>query len=382
MVKKGAKKRTVIKPNFLPQIPMPSTPALRELAKEKSLDLLDSMAGEGKKKKLEELGARFVMNKRMKISMENTGRFYVSLYNALYGGEILRNNEAPLFENTETTYNFSSSFKPDIIIKGNLKTTCIEVKATSVHQGKTKFAHRQYLRYSQAFLEDKGSEMYVAIFKYGKRRPLKLYVCKNEDGHKCDNRCLVDKLSNLTRSLLIMPHNLLTFLLMLPYSREEDHSTSNTSRDFEYYKEPWGKWVSLLHEHWENPDLAITKILKHAESKHMDFFDDFSRDDFYLGFKTRQYDAPKIYCRGRRIGNKNKFRQGLEPFIITEYKTLYNIKWKKHFRANFDKFVDALRMKEDYEKMLGWDESVAERIAIKETGQMEAQVKPDDGIPI
>jgi hypothetical protein len=390
---KAKKKRRTISPKFKPQIQMPPTSAaLREYAKERKLHLLPARIKKGtnREETLAERASANIMNRRINVSMENTGRFYVSLCNVLYGGQITRASEAPLFPNDEKNVWSIHGFKPDILIKGDLKTTAIEVKATSSDKGRINFARKQYLRYSQAFLEDKGSEMFTSVFKYGRGKSMKLYLCENKTGHKCDNRCLVEKLSNSTRSLLVIPHNLLTFLLMISPSEEKYHSTSNTSRDYEQYKKVFGTYFTLLHDSWENPGQAIKNVLDFAGSKWLGL-GDLNLDDFYLqDLQVTQQKAPDVYCRNRKIGQivyhwkrgEGIVGQEWKPFIITEYKTPYNIEWRKYFEEKFDAFIKGLDMQGDYQDMLRWDMENAERQAIKDEARTELPKVKKDGIPI
>lgn len=378
--KTSRKKRITIKPDFLPQIPMPSTPALYELAKKENLELLYSMGqtGEKRKKKPEELAAQRIMRQRLDTSKKNTSKFYLNLFQALYGGKISKQNDAPLFPDEQIQVCSIPGFRPDLVISGELRETYVEIKSSSLKQ-KSWFAHKQFLSYSRALLENKGSEMLTAIFRYGKRENVKLYICNNKDGHKCNNRCLVDKLSNSTRNLLVIPHNLLTFLLMLCHSKDMSH-VSSQGRNFENYKRPHGTWLTFFHDYWRNPDEAINKTLEYAESKDSDLMG-FSREDFYLDdLEATQHDAPRIYCRNHRIGNN--IGEKWKPFIITEYKTPYNTEWTSHFRDNLDSFLENLCMKDDYDKLQAWIERSNERQAIKTADTLRVPKEPTDGIPI
>jgi len=361
-------KRIVIRPDFKSQIKMPGTAGLINLAEEKHLRPTPAQKRKGIKPK--NLAAQYIMNRRMKVSMENTGTFFVYLCNALVGG-ILRRSEVPLFpDNHEKSWS-CYGFSPDIVVEGDLRNTYIEVKGTAGSVGKANFSHCQYLRYSQAFLEDKGSEVLAAIFKYGGRKAMRMYVCKSKDTHKCDNRCLVKKLSTSTRSLLIIPHNLLTFLLMLSPSEERDHRSSAHYR-FLNYKTSYGTYFTLLHKHHENIDQAIDEILKFAKSKSLGL-GDFNADDFYLhDLGAKQHDAPRVYCRNRRIGNA--LGKELKPFVVTEYRTSNNQEWKSYFRDNFEGFVKGMGMWKDYQRRLERD---AERAEAK-----KAKAELTDGIPI
>ena len=347
--------RITIKPNFLPLVPDPHKLTRRRLLRVAEEERLTLTAQDRKEKlTLEQIAARSLTYQRMVIYKKNTGSFYLHLFAALYGGEILRENTS-LFNGEKGWECSFKGFKPDIVVDSDLRTTFGEAKAVSGNTLKVGFAHKQYLGYSQALLENKGSEMFAGIFKYGSSIPAKLYVCRSKDSHHCDNRCLVKNLSQMTKSLLVIPHNLLTFLLMLSNSEERDHTTS-TARNYEHYKIVLGSYFTILHKNWENPEQAVDKILEHSK------FDlgNLTLDDFYLwDLHTTQRNAPNVYCRNRKIGNivyERKRGMGIvgekwEPFVITEYKTYYTDKWKKHFEEEQGKFISTLGMKDDYKKI-------------------------------
>jgi len=284
---------------------------LRRLAKEKRLHLFATTRK--KRETPEAAAARSIMRQRLDVSKKNTSNFYFSLFQAVYGGKILRQNDMPLFPAEKDQVYSDHTFYPDMIIGGKSKTTYVEIKAVSMNSAKPFFGHRQFAGYCGALLENRGSDMFAAIFKYGNSRPVKSHVCSNEDGHKCDNRCLIEKLSTSTRSLLVIPHNLLTFILVLAHSQEMDHTSSQSTNDFEKYKMPYGTWLTFLHEDYENPSKAIKKILEHADSKYLGL-GDFSKDHFYLhDLEVRQY-TPRVYCKGRKIGHI--IRGKWNPFMV------------------------------------------------------------------
>lgn len=373
MVKKGAKKRIVIKPGFLSQIPMPSTPALRELAKRENLKLLDSMTRKGgKRRKLEQLGAEFIGRQRKNISVRNTSTFYLNLFLALYGGKIIRDNSAPLFPEPDIDISWDSYFYPDVLVAGEKRVSFGEVKAISVNGAKPFFGYRQMAGYWRNLLENRGSEMFAAIFKYGNWRPVKYHICHNEDDHKCDNRCLVRNLSKTTRSLLVIPNNLLTFLLMLSPSQEMDQRKTRRGNGRETYKKPYGTWLTCLHKNYDNPKKAIDEILKHADSKHLGLMY-FSKKDFFLDdLKVKKTTSPdNLYCRSKRGFPMYK----IKSFDIVKYDTLHHDAWIRHFKDKLDDFLDCLGIKELYKER-------AERASIISVETKYIPEKPADGIPI
>ncbi len=384
MAKKGAGKRVVFRPKFNPQITIPRrTDSLRRVGRAKGWDCL--LTGEWKDKKLEEVTYQFLMNKRMRISQVNTGRYFLELFHALYGGDVSRENHHSLFGD-DPVLSFSPDFRPDVVIPGRLRNTYVEVKAASARKGVPSFAYRQYLRYSLALLEDKGSEMFAAIFKYGKgHENQRLYVCHNEDGHRCDNRCLVNNLSDATKSMIYVPHNLLTFLLMLAPEVVRDHTSSNTSRDFEKYKDPYAGWFTLLQKYHKRPQDAIKSILENVEKPNVRaeaLPRRFSVDDFYLGYLVaRQRIVKNVYCRDRKVGGLIHPFTRHKYFVVTEYSNIKHREWVKYFRDGLDGFVKGLKMGEDYQEIIARKEEKDERDAMRGQVNADIVVRSDDIAP-
>lgn len=406
VIKREKGKKKVIKPNFKPLIIIPPTSGLINLAKELRLDIGVRRKNGGPT--LAELGGKHITSRRMVVSMENTGIFYLNLAAELYGGEIMKKKEAPLFNNSFKPPSLNPDFRPDIIVRGDLGNVYIEAKSVSVNGSKPQFSHRQFLHYSLALLEDNGSEMYSVIFRYGTNKAQKLYR------HNCGG--LVKELSESTRDVLLIPHNLLAFIFTLSCSDKRDQ-LSFKSR-YENIRRFYGKWLSFLHKYWEKPYEAINKIVEHA--KRIPPTDDeirtgnirewdeiekrLDKNKFYLwDIQTKQYLSPPIYCRNRRIGNstfdrrakayrdwkksdkmkKLEFKSAKKPFIVTEYRMPDMGPWVDYFRDNFEEFLVGMGMKGDYDEILSWAEMNEEREAIKKESKAEVVIEtPDDGVPI
>jgi len=384
-VKKGGKNEVCSRPKLSPQVKIPkSKAALLRIGEQGGWDCL--RIGDWRHKSLEEITYQKLMNRRMKIAQENTGRFFLDICHALYGGRVLKEAEAPLFPEDLSTLFLDPGFRPDIVVSGKLKTTYIEVKAASVNGGGPQFAHRQFLNYSYALLHDPGSEMFAAVFKYGTRKSLGLYVCHNEDGHRCDNRCLVNALSDSTNSLIYLPHNLVTFLLMISPTVLRDHSSSNTTRDFEFYKDPYATWLSFLHKYHETPSLAIEQIMNRTRRRSGGYYraevlQGFSIEDFYLGdLVATQRMANNVYCRRRKAGSLRDEKRR-KYFLVTEYTNPRHKEWVTHFKASFKDFVEGLGMDKDYKSMLEWREEHDERAGMRDNGKAEILVTSDEAAP-
>ncbi len=379
MTKKSAKKRIVIKPNFVPQVPMLDTPGLRQLAKREHLDVPQKIIPGKRKETLEQLGGHFIGRQRRDVSVKNTSEFYLHLYLAIEKERLIRNNRATLFPKENINISWDSYFYPDFLIVGEDKISFGEVKSISVNGGKPFFGYRQLAGYIRSLLENPGANIVTGIFKYGKSRPCKYYVCHKEDEHKCDNRCLAKNLSKTTRSLLVIPDNLLAFLVMLPYPQEMDQRKTRRGGGKEIYKRPYGEWLTYLVDHWDNPGLAIGKILKHAKSKNLGLVN-FSLDDFFLDNleAERVTSSKNIYCRSHR----GFPMYNVTPFNVVRYKNeTYTTKtsphddWIDYLRNNLDDFLEGLGIKEVYYERL-------ERVSIANVKTTPLPDTPKDGIPI
>ncbi|MFA5174053.1 MAG: hypothetical protein WC438_02635 [Candidatus Pacearchaeota archaeon] len=277
--------------------------------------------------------ARSIMNQRIDVSKKNTSLFFRTLFQSLYGGE---------FTNIHGR-DSNGYFHPDLVIGQGENKKDIEVKAVSAINAKPLFGHRQFRGYCWNLINQEASEMYSAIFKYGNRKmenrnSVKLYVCsaKNRDEHNCDNRCLAERLSNADKSLLILPHNLLSFILMISEHQDMDHTNSD-SFDSETYGKPYGAWLSLLHKNWNNSGEAVDRIFSDKRLKEFKLMG-MKPEDFYLNeLKTRQFEYPlNACCQGYKI----------KPFIVTEYENPIHEKWRKKLEDNLESIFLSMGIKD------------------------------------
>src|SRR3989344_2470966 len=87
------RKRISIMPEFIPLVPDPHKLTRRRLLRVAEEERLTLTAQDRKEKlTLEQIAARSLTYQRMVIYKKNTGSFYLHLFAALYGGEILREN--------------------------------------------------------------------------------------------------------------------------------------------------------------------------------------------------------------------------------------------------------------------------------------------------
>ena len=378
MAKKVAKKR-VIHPNLVPQVKMPCTSKLKQMAKEFRLEPTPAQARKGLRP--ENLAARLINNKRSRVAKINTGIFYTSLFGELYGGIISKRAGMPLFPSLRSSNYNENGFRPDIQVNGDSKNTYVEVKAVSIGTGAPFFGYSQIANGIAALLEDAGSEMITAVFRYGKghKKPL-LWTCKKkEEGkHPCDNRCFVKTLSSGTKDLLILPHNLVSFLLAISRFDEMSQVTSSSSRDFENYKRPYGKWLTFLRDHYQEPHLAI-KAIKSYKARYLveggkDEEDVFGLADFHLEDlkATQKTFRERVYCMASRRTQPLYYR--VRPFTITEYTMPDSKKWTRTVKKKLGPLIELLEIREQYER-------VVERRAIQSADSRNIESVPDDIAP-
>jgi hypothetical protein len=382
MRKKGA--RRIIKPVLYELEKMPDGNNLERLALKQGLKPEEYSKG---------------VNARRKVSSKrSTGAFYTALFDELYRDRILANASMPLFRESSTGEYYEVGFRPDSQVAGDLRNTYIEVKAISVWMGKPFFGYSQIANSIAALLEDNGAEVMTAIFRYGKghESPFLGRCKRKEEGrHICDNRCLVKTLSHRTQDLLIVPHNILLFLLAISKSERMDQTRSNSSRNSEDYRRPYGTWITMLHEHYKNCS-AFQKIFdfKTAREKsqggnsvrttllRLSGEEDFNLADFHLedltatqrifGIDEDGNDIPeeRIYCRSAR--GIPIYR--IKPFTITEYKNPHGRKWVETMREKLPALIELLDIKKQYDR-------VVERRAIQKAETTEIPVVVDE-IPI
>jgi hypothetical protein len=402
MAKKGAEKR-IIKPMLCGLEQMPDGRRLRRLAERQGL-------------KPDEYAKS--VNARRKVASKNTtGAFYTALFNEMYREAILDGASMPLFRDSATGDYVEPGFRPDSRVNGDSKNTYVEVKAISVKSGMPFFGYSQIANGIAASLEDEGAEIMTGIFRHGPGYVNShLEKCRKKElgKHICDNRCLVSTLCCNTNDLLIVPHNLLTFILSISKSWRLNQTRSNSARDYEYYKLPYGTWITMLHENCEHPYSAVQEIFGFKTRKEKvsptgrasllsaDVEGGFRFEDFHLrDLKARQLKpevnedgtvvyietesseelpvedlkpkvvpVKRIYCRSAR--GIPIYR--IQPFTITEYKMPDNKKWVETMRNKLDPLIELLGIEEQYNR-------VKERRAIQKADTTRVPVAEDD-IPI
>lgn len=343
MAKRG---RVNIKPRFLPQEPIP-----RGINPER---------------------AREIMHGRMVVSMKNISRFYTHLYQAMYGGRVFKNSENHNHHNpllNEIGEQVKSKFYPDVLIKKGTNQTFVEVKALSGNTPRPNFGFRQFSNYCQAFLENPYSEIVAGIFKYGGNRPEKLHVCRRPREHVCDNRCLVSKLANLTESLVIIPHNLLAFLCSVSPVTKRNQETSQSAIDSESYFRPFGAWLTLLKEHYKNPQEAIAAIIESKVLEKRRLGGEVLKPEDYMlqDLTALQYTSPNnLFCRNYHI----------KQFPVIVYSTPHTDEWRKQFGENLETYLVNLGIYQTFYR--NQKQKVQQ---VEQPKPKKLPKKPDDKIP-
>lgn len=321
-----------------------------------------------------------VVNWNMTKTNKDTGKFYVHLFQGLYGGKIMRDgevhhNEVPLYGRVNV-----ASFKPDIVIPNGTGEMQVEVKSYATHKGSPTFGAHQFSSYTRSFLENPYSKVVVGIFKYGKgNSPQKLYLCdyhgkREAPDHKCDSRCVIRKLSSTTRNLLVVPHNLLSFLLSVAYVDGRDQASTKSIRDREDYFLPLGRWMSWLHKHQEEPLLAIGKILE-DKGKRIGQKRTFGMlpkpKDFLLEdlVAERQESPTNIFCGSYKVRGYDG-----SSFPITVYTNPRVDDWREKIGGHLDSYLMNVGIYDVWYKQ-------EERIArLQEQKQIERDERPiEDG---
>jgi hypothetical protein len=297
----------------------------------------------------DEIGS--AVNKNRIKTGKDTGRFYTHVFHALYGGEIMREGSGggyaarfPLIDEVGTT------FFPDILLKNGTLDLYIEVKAFCASHGLPKFGFRQFCNYTRSFLENPNSATIAGIFKYGtggSNNRGKLYLCKfhgkeQKPTHHCNSQCVASSLSSSTRDLIILPHNLLSFLLSISKTEVHNQESSQSPIDSEEYFLPKSHWLTLLKENADHPERAIEAVLADESilSGRRRITRKLPDPSFFLleGLAALQYESPdNIYYGPHRIRNGVNDKT---TFRITDYTPSDSSGWAEHIARNLEEFLD------------------------------------------
>jgi len=271
-------------------------------------------------------------NARLNIAKHNIGHFYAHLYQAIFGGKLLRKfkTEKEPYQNGNSGEEEQRNFHPDHIRFIEGRKIFSEVKAVSHKNSKPFCGSTQLENYCHDLLRDAFETMFspeleYAFFRYRHRT----------DGEKrtasLANWELKRKLSSDTRDLLIVPANAL-FLMFLSSNGNWINQENNKGPDEEFYWKIYGSLISRMHIE-QNPLVDIAGNLEHG----VEFARELCLQDIDV---ERSVSPGNIYCCGRRV----------IPFHVTRY---YNKtgKWLENFKKNHGKIlVEHLGVRDLYQE--------------------------------
>jgi hypothetical protein len=273
---------------------------------------------------------------------DNIARFYVHLYTSMFGGDILK--EGQTYSHAYPLFNSNGhEFRPDVLVKKGMAEESIEIKAICRNHGKPWFGAQQFLGYCKSFLEP-YSNVTIGIFNYGGREPEKLHVCKKnyacERRKVCSNRCLTERLSHSTNSLIVMPHNLATFIMALSKVESMDQTSSQSTINSADYFRPYGHWLSTLQKEYKNPDKAITDILSDKKLDQKRTLEILPKQEDYLlnSLTAEQFkssDIGEFFCSVPETSVRYK----ISEFQITKFSMPALPDWKTKFKEGFENYL-------------------------------------------
>lgn len=284
--------------------------------------------------------------RKQKACQDNIGSFYANLAASFFEGTVLKDWE-PHSHIDAPKWN---GFRPDVLIEKGDWHSEMEVKSGNTRGGGPLMAHNQFANYLRHFLIDRNSEIYLALFKYGNREVQNLHTLTEED--------LIKRLAKSTRSLLVVPHNLLSFLALLAPTAEKDHENSS-GRNVEKYFRILATHTSLLVNGWQNPRKTFDRIIEERK----EYIKRLGMSDPLYGFKLKDFclenmvaeriDSPESFCTGysylrsgedREVNLKKVEIKGYrsEHFPITIYSSQSNEGWKNFISKNLKDFLDGL----------------------------------------
>lgn len=288
--------------------------------------------------------------RKQKDCRDNIGSFYAHLASSFVGGTVLKDgqphgHDLPMIEAPKW-----NGFKPDVLIKKGDWHSEMEVKSGNTRGGGSLMAHKQFANYLRHFLMDHNSEVYIALFKYGNREVQKLHTLTEGE--------LIKKLAKSTRSLLVVPHNLLSFLALMAPTSEKDHGSSS-GRDVEQYFRLLGTHISLLVHGWQNPRETFDNIIdeRRQNIKRLGMNNPlygFKLQDFCLeNLVAERIDSPESFCKGyyystdeedKKVNLKKIDIKGYksEHFPVIIYSSPDNKGWKEFLSKNLKEFLDCL----------------------------------------
>jgi len=256
-----------------------------------------------------------INSRRVGVAKHNTSEFFIYLQAHIFGGEVMSSKER-----------LWGGFNPDISYEDDERIVHTEVKAISKKNGAPMVTCFQFRNYCEDFIRlavngQSNCGVDYAFYRYGGN--------KNEKLYNYDLNGLVKRLSESVNELHIVPLNVLIPLLAAHESKGFNHENSYTSRDIEYYWEPFGG--------------NFTRISKNPETME-EFFKDFesrgiSREVLCLeGLKREEFESSdNIFCR----------RYKVKPFRVIRYSNEDLSEWAQSFAENYYKIFEAMELDAD-----------------------------------
>ena len=275
--------------------------------------------------------------KRSIISRRNTSRFFTQIYQYIYGGKINFGKKGNLDIFLE---NGRKNFSPDIVESSGNGIVYTEVKSHSVRMNSPHCSITQLENYCYFFLNKLNSKRVprvdYSIFRYGDWNTHGL--------QKLNSSQFVDKLSEVNKKLLILPLNLVFFLLTFSRHERRDQTNSESPLDFQDYFMPRGKILTRL----QDGNCAISDLissygnLSELEKRFFRGLEDLALQDLQvdktLSPRIQIEHRGKIYC--------------VKPFPITKYfhNTKKYQKWLAHFSKNHERIMEDFGLRNLFEE--------------------------------
>lgn len=193
------------------------------------------------------------------------GRTYAQLYQGLFRGRL------PNFNCQQGTLRIGKKdrlFRPDVIRLEEGNNHYIEIKANSFRRGSFSLGALQLENYCGVILQEGSSGsaspfFEYAFFRHGTRREYNTLVGESKETPPSQDRnFLLERITTQTKDLIIVPVNLLIFLLAHgDYHRIEtrDQETSDSPIDSQRYFCLKSGVVSILHNKHRGINTLLTK---------------------------------------------------------------------------------------------------------------------------
>lgn len=339
--------------------------------------------------------SRLINRQRGDSMKKNTAKFFVHLYQKIYGGRVLDDGEGifhdeglPLFIDEYTPQKFK--FYPDIY-QSNGSEKYIEVKATCANHPQPFFGATQTAGRMRNLIKNPVAQSEVVVFTYGSRETETMHICKGKKEkfgcHNCNYRCFANVACNNVRSLLILPSNLVS--LVLAFSKTETMERIkkgiHTNSRYENYRRPLGRVLTVLRKNFHEPETALGKIMDKVGYNPLDFatkwkLGQLKPEDFFLQDLTAtQTQSPNnLWWRNFHINQ----------FPIIRYRNTKPDEWRARVIKDSDEFLHLLGVNEIYQDQ---EAEIMQEEMLRQARQAqtleesvdypELPKKPDDNIP-